>query len=73
MTFRAEYQVSFQMTVKTDTTVDQQAGCPGNLHIFVSLLFTHPFEKKQDFRNCYIKLLYMTDLQTPVEASTQLH
>jgi hypothetical protein len=43
MTFRAEDQVSFQMTVKTDTTVNQQAGCPGNLHIFVSLLFPDPY------------------------------
>jgi hypothetical protein len=43
MTFRAEYQVSFQMTVKTDSTVNQQAGFPGNLHIFVSLLFPDPY------------------------------
>jgi hypothetical protein len=43
MTLRAEYQVSFQMTVKTDTTIDQQAGCPGNLHISVSLLFPDPY------------------------------
>jgi hypothetical protein len=43
MTFRTKDKVSFQMTVKTDTTVDQQAGCPGNLHIFVSLLFPDPY------------------------------
>ncbi len=35
MTFRTEDQVSLQMTVKADTTVNQEAGCPGNLHTIV--------------------------------------